>query len=146
MLHGCAMSAGQCRVRCEFRVNVSLLCLPWSQPLCNASDVLVLHGCWGGNTIRHVNVTLEPSGRAPAWGGRVRKRPWRNERKLVAGLYLSAVLFPGLSNLSPGCKFYVLFCDRVNRTRWLCLGADYGASLSSSALPSKEWMIDKYSA
>lgn len=75
--HGCAMSAGERRVRCEFRVNVSLPCPPWSQPLFTPLTCWFCMGA-GGNTIQYVNVTLEPSrlSAGPSFGmrQRVRKR------------------------------------------------------------------------
>lgn len=75
-------------------------------------DGLVLHGCWGKRSSVYLNVTLGPSGLSAGLHSRMRKRDWRNERQLVAGLYFSTILFRWLSNLSPGCKFYVLFHDR----------------------------------
>ena len=108
VIDGCAMSAGEHGVHCEFRVTASLPCPPWSQPLCTPLTCWFCMGA-GGNAIQYVNVTLGPSrlsaGLSSRMRRRVRKRAWQKERQLVAGLYLSAVLFHRLLNLSPDCKF-----------------------------------------
>lgn len=84
----------------------------------------LLGGTQSSMGMSHSTRLTFPPGRAPERGGRWEKEPG-GMRQLVAGLHPSTVLFPRLSNLSPDCKFSVLFRDRANSTRWLRLGADH---------------------